>query len=41
MEPNEELVDKQNDSEEILPEDAEKVSGGGSGYGLQDGSNYV
>jgi hypothetical protein len=41
MEPNEELLDAQNESEEILPEEADKVAGGGGGYsptGVYDGS---
>lgn len=34
MEPNDELLDpNQETSEEISPEDAEKVTGGGIGYG--------
>ncbi len=35
MEPNDELLDAviQDTPEEISPEDAEKVTGGGSGYG--------
>jgi hypothetical protein len=31
MEPNEELLNEQNENEEIQPDDAEKVVGGGAG----------
>jgi hypothetical protein len=40
MDPNEEVLKEDSEAEEILPEEADKIAGGGAGYG-NNGSEYV
>jgi hypothetical protein len=39
MNPNDEILEEQTEAEEILPEEAEKISGGGGAYGTADFDN--